>query len=321
MGWTKRDIIQSSLTELGLGPRVYSHKPELLTTALRVLDGLMEEWRGKNIEIGYPAVTDPRLSYLSDDTRLPAYAIEAVRLHLAIRLAPQMGRDVMPETRQRASVAYDALITHLDRQPKIMRLPVTTPLGQGNKPWRFYRGEYVVDTEEEMPAPAPASGTDVTTPEVISVTYSMPIPFRISDMDAGPDEPIFIRWEGLELDPGDLGTDPDARIRRIRLLDNDDIQEPTWILFYEGGTPREGPPGTHDLIPAWESNPKAIQLEASHGFLILPGPTLWDPQDFTEPYRGVLPDGAERLLETWVRNLSLADRNTAGAIKLTLSTG
>jgi hypothetical protein len=138
MGYTRRDIIDASLAEIGYANYAFDMQAEQLEAVKRRLDAMMAEWNAKGIRIGYPLPSSPADSELSDQTSLPDSAWEAVIGNLAVRIAPMFGKQLMPETKRVAKQAYNTLLG-LSALPGEMQYPGSLPLGAGNKGWRDYQ--------------------------------------------------------------------------------------------------------------------------------------------------------------------------------------
>lgn len=134
MSWTKGQLINEAMTELGLGPD-FDIQPEEQATALRRLDTMMAVWDGKGIRLGYPLPASPEDSSAEQDSNLPDVALEPAFLNLALRLAPIFGKTVPVDTRRNARDGYDRLQNEA-AQPLPPQQRSTMPRGAGNKPWR-----------------------------------------------------------------------------------------------------------------------------------------------------------------------------------------
>ena len=145
MAYTKRQFVESALTEIGLASYVFDLQPEQLEYARRRLDAMMADWNGKGIRLSYPIPSTPEAGSLSEETGVPDSANEAVILNLAVRLAPSYGKVVAFETKASAKQAYDTVLQRATA-PYEMQFPDTLPTGQGNKPWR-------IDSDPFMPTP------------------------------------------------------------------------------------------------------------------------------------------------------------------------
>lgn len=142
MSWTKEKLIRMAFTEIGLG-NSFNVTPTHLSGGLDKLDAMMTAWGSKGIRLGYALSSDPDTSDIAADSGIPDTAYEAVYLNLALRLAPVFGKTLAPTTMTGAREAYDALIA-LAAFPPQQRLPNTLPIGAGNKPWRYFRGPFVL---------------------------------------------------------------------------------------------------------------------------------------------------------------------------------
>lgn len=136
MGYTKRQFVTAAFEEIGLADYVFDLQPEQLNSALNRLDAMMAEWNAAGIRLGYSMPSSPQDSDLDEPTFAPDSAWEAIITNLAIRLAPGFGKTVSPDTKVTAKTAYNVLLQRA-AYPLEKQLPVTMPIGQGNKPWRW----------------------------------------------------------------------------------------------------------------------------------------------------------------------------------------
>jgi hypothetical protein len=125
---TKREIIDTAYTHVGLASYVFDLTAEELQHARRSLDAMMAQWGIKGARVGYNAGAD-----LYDESGLPDWAVDAAALNLGLRLAGAVGKPVMPETRRAARDAYTAVLTQT-----AYRAPMTPdvrqiPAGAGNR--------------------------------------------------------------------------------------------------------------------------------------------------------------------------------------------
>lgn len=134
MSWTKKQFIEQAFDEIGLASYVYELTTDQLQSALRRMDTMLATWNAKGIRIGYPLPSTPEDSDINQETTVPDRANEAIFLNLAVRLAPSYGKQVSPDTKQSAKMAYDALMSYAAMPPE-MQLPQGMPLGAGNKSW------------------------------------------------------------------------------------------------------------------------------------------------------------------------------------------
>lgn len=150
MGWTKRQFITQAFEEIGLAAYVYDLNPEQLDSALRRLDSMISGWNANGVRIGYPLPNSPQDSDIDQDTGVPDFAIEAIYLNLAARLAPAYGKALSPETKQFADMAYNNLVNQTALPTPERQLPNTMPRGQGVKPWRNFNNPFVYPPQPEI---------------------------------------------------------------------------------------------------------------------------------------------------------------------------
>ena len=152
MSYTKRQLIDAAMNEIGLASYAFDLLPEQRENALRRLDSMMAEWNTRGLRMGYPVPDNPADSDIDVDSNLPDAAWEAVITNLAIRMAPSYGKQVNVAT---ATTARHALNTILSRasMPSEMKLPAM-PAGAGNK--------FIDDPFLPAPDPDLIAGPDAT---------------------------------------------------------------------------------------------------------------------------------------------------------------
>jgi hypothetical protein len=131
MSYTKRQIVEAALGEIGLASYAFDLMPEQREAALKRLDSLMAEWNGRGLRLAYPIPNNPADSDIDTDSGLPDMAWDAAITNLAIRIAPSYGKMVNPETKITARHALNTLMARA-AMPNEMRLS-TIPSGAGNK--------------------------------------------------------------------------------------------------------------------------------------------------------------------------------------------
>lgn len=133
--WTKQQLIDEAFGEIRLQGYQFDIAPEEQQMALRRLDTMMATWSAKGVRLGYLFGTSPDDSSLDSDSGVPLYAVEAVYLNLAIRLAAGLGKAVASDTRKAAAAAYDTLLWAA-AQPIEQQMPSTMPRGAGSRVFR-----------------------------------------------------------------------------------------------------------------------------------------------------------------------------------------
>jgi hypothetical protein len=154
MGYSKRQFVEGAYEEIGIASYVFDLDPEALQSALRRLDAMMAEWNAKGIRLSYPIPGSPADSNLSDPSEVPDSAYEAIITNLAIRMAPQLGKSVSPDTKGVAKAAYNTLLSRACFPPE-MQFPSTLPIGAGNKPTARLSTVFMPKPTESL-----ATGTD-----------------------------------------------------------------------------------------------------------------------------------------------------------------
>lgn len=133
MSWTKRQIIEQAYEELGLAAMFYDLQPEQIESARRKMDTMVAGWSTKNIQVGYPLPSEANSSDVDQETNVPDYAVEALYLNLAIKIAPSYGKAVMPDTKIAAKAAFNTVLQKAVANPPKMKFSCELPSGAGNK--------------------------------------------------------------------------------------------------------------------------------------------------------------------------------------------
>jgi hypothetical protein len=131
MSYTKRQLVDAAMVEIGLASYAFDLMPEQRESALRRLDSLMAEWNARGLRLGYPIPDNPADSDIDVDSNIPDAAWEAVITNLALRLAPSYGKQVNIETKVTARHSLNTILARA-ALPSEMKLP-SMPSGAGNK--------------------------------------------------------------------------------------------------------------------------------------------------------------------------------------------
>jgi hypothetical protein len=133
MAWSKRDIIQQALTEIGLADYAFDLEPAQWQSALRRLDAMIGQWEMKGIRLAYPMPISYANSSLDQSIDGHDTALEALYLNLAVRLAPQYGKTPSPDTKITGFQAYKTLLA-MSAQPVELQINNNgIPAGAGYK--------------------------------------------------------------------------------------------------------------------------------------------------------------------------------------------
>ena len=131
MSYTKRQLVEAAMAEIGLASYAFDLMPEQRELALRRLDSMMAEWNTRGLRLGYPVPDNPADSDIDVDSNTPDAAWEAIITNLALRLAPSYGKQVNIETKVTARHAINTILSRAS-MPSEMKLPAM-PSGAGNK--------------------------------------------------------------------------------------------------------------------------------------------------------------------------------------------
>lgn len=131
MSYTKRQLVEAAMDEIGLASYAFDLMPEQRELALRRLDSMMAEWNTRGLRLGYPVPDNPDDSDIDVDSNIPDAAWEAVITNLALRMAPSYGKQVNVETKITARHALNTILSRASMPPE-MKLPAM-PSGAGNK--------------------------------------------------------------------------------------------------------------------------------------------------------------------------------------------
>jgi hypothetical protein len=131
MGWTKKQFVTSAYEEIGLANYVFVLSPEQMQAAVKRLDSMVAGWNANGIRIGYPIDASPSETTINAQTNVPDSANEAIYLNLAVRIAPMHGKQVSPDLRSSAKIAYNNLLA---KNVEVYRMSLgTMPAGAGHK--------------------------------------------------------------------------------------------------------------------------------------------------------------------------------------------
>lgn len=126
--WTKKQVIKQAYEELGIASYEFDVSPEEMQTGLRLLDLMMAAWNIHGIRIAYQASDD-----VASQTGVPDWAVNALFLGLAIRIAPSLGKTPSSETKSSYKDAYRVLMAKMVAPSEIV------PVGYGGAGYRYPR--------------------------------------------------------------------------------------------------------------------------------------------------------------------------------------
>lgn len=139
MSWTKRQFIERSYAEIGLGKRAYTITPEDFEDALAVFDSMVLNWQARfGFGVGWPVSDNPDDSNIDDPTFVPLPTTLLVWSNGAMAIANGLGKTVMPDTKTAAKDSYETMVAFFNK-PCGKPLPKGIPYGGGNRQWGRYR--------------------------------------------------------------------------------------------------------------------------------------------------------------------------------------
>lgn len=114
VGPPKRDLIEMAFEECGSAGYEFERTPEEVSSALRKLNAMMGEWPWN--QLGYPLPTYG-LGLPEELSGIGPENVQAVALHLAMRIAPNMGATLPPETRAAMTRSFNMLCSRYTTPP------------------------------------------------------------------------------------------------------------------------------------------------------------------------------------------------------------
>ena len=139
MAWTKLQLVEAALEEIGLASHAFDVSPDLKESVRHRMDAMVAEWMERGLQLSYDLNAG-----LNDESGIALSHNSAVYLNLAIRVAPGIGKIPAPETKSAAAQTMDSLWIQA-AQPQQRQMPADMPRGEGQKPWRtVYRPYFPV---------------------------------------------------------------------------------------------------------------------------------------------------------------------------------
>jgi hypothetical protein len=131
VSYTRRAIVEQAYAELALSGWTWDLSPGEMLWASQRLDMMLGAWDGEGIRLGMPIANSDMPPSLDDQSGCPAWAIEAVVLGLAVRLAAGKGKALSVQTTQRADSSMRSMRVR-SAIPQPMAFPGGVPVGAGN---------------------------------------------------------------------------------------------------------------------------------------------------------------------------------------------
>lgn len=144
---TKRQIIKSAFSELGMGARSFDLSADDWDEGLTRLNALMAEWGISGVGSQFPVTGDPSAGELDVDAGISPALVRGVSAALAADLSPGYGKHVSPETKVAAEQGRKLAFRVNAVVPKRMINVMATPAGAGWNP--INRTEILLQPETE----------------------------------------------------------------------------------------------------------------------------------------------------------------------------
>jgi len=129
---TKGFILDRIFEEVGLAGYEFDRSPEQDISALSKMDVLMAQWQAQRMNLNYNFPSSMGGGDPSDVAGVPDFAIDAIAVSVAMRVAPGMGKSMSVESR-RALTESMTMIRAVTAKIPCMSLTRTTPIGMGNR--------------------------------------------------------------------------------------------------------------------------------------------------------------------------------------------
>lgn len=146
MSYTKRQLVTSALSEIGLSSYAFDLSTDQLNEALVRLDAMMAEWNARGIRLGYPIPGTQGGSSLQDDSGIPDSAWTAVITNLAVQIAPSYGKQLSLQTLTVARQSWNTILA-LNANP-IEIIVNGMASGAGNKGESFIAPQDLEENEK-----------------------------------------------------------------------------------------------------------------------------------------------------------------------------
>jgi len=151
MATLKSDLIRQSLAKLAITGYDYDIDPEEVDTALIELETMMTEWDGQGIRVSFTLAVSPEEALASQPAGSYDWARNAIVCNLAVRLAPNYGKQVPPELALNAAQSMSRILTATPVLPEV-QYTARMPRGSGNtlrgrQLSRFYRPDEYITVE------------------------------------------------------------------------------------------------------------------------------------------------------------------------------
>jgi hypothetical protein len=145
---TKRQLIDMAAEICGLPGYSFTASPTEISSWLRRLDTMMNNWAVSGLAVGYNFPVSVGASDPDDASGIPDYAVDAAAGGLANSIAPGLGKTISREARVLNTMAMTALRTAKTQCIPVMKFPHGTPRGAGSKSFGLWQ-PFIVNAVDE----------------------------------------------------------------------------------------------------------------------------------------------------------------------------
>lgn len=121
------DIVNGALRKLGINPSDSAITGQEMLDGIEALNDMLIEWENSGIVLGFAPIADS-----ADTIRVPRGTELAIKLNLAIVLAPEYSKQPSVALVEKAGTSYDRMLL-ISQKPLDVEFPDTLPLGDGNQ--------------------------------------------------------------------------------------------------------------------------------------------------------------------------------------------
>lgn len=133
----KRHLIDSAMTEIGMGGYQFDASPEEHSDILQQLDAMVAGWSSQGVDIAYNIPTSFDDSDLDDDSGIDLKHAAAVYKALAVAICPMYGKQPSLQLITTQAATYNAMLSSVAVRP-VRQYSSHWPTGAGQRRYRGY---------------------------------------------------------------------------------------------------------------------------------------------------------------------------------------
>lgn len=144
---TANAIVKGAMRLIGALPSGQDPSSNEITDGIETMNDYMLELAGTGINLGYHVC-----AVSTDETMIPDYAVAMVKSNLAVRLASEYGRQVLPSLAVFAANSMDAVLNN-NIEPNTVHFPDTLPIGEDQSYYdisKYFTDQTLSDIENEL---------------------------------------------------------------------------------------------------------------------------------------------------------------------------